>query len=145
VICQKSEVLTEVGWMGLAAFGAPGAGAFGQQQQNGTRTIPFQRVQEVDGSSSTGSKTPVYLQSISAMQPYSNKSFEELRWEDYQVKTVVRNAPYSCSCLWLIWSRVLLSRVGVMEGAWILYALEISSEKDNTEGKKGRHRRVSSR
>jgi hypothetical protein len=91
---QNLKTLTEVGGMGLAAFGAPGAGAFGQQQQNGTRTIPFQRVQEVDGSSSTGSKTPVYLQSISAMQPYANKSFEELRWEDYQVWTCARNAPY---------------------------------------------------
>lgn len=52
-----------------AAQGAPGAG--------GTRQTPFTPTGKQDGSSS------ITLQSISAMPAYEQKSFEELRMEDY--------------------------------------------------------------
>ena len=63
----------------------PSAG-FGQQQQqpaSGTRTVPWRKT--AAASDSAGSKSDGNYFSITAMQEYSSKSFEELRWEDYQV------------------------------------------------------------
>lgn len=54
-----------------------------QQQQNGTRAVQWRRTVSTDTS---GGKNDGYYQSISAMPEYTGKSFEELRWEDYQVR-----------------------------------------------------------
>jgi nuclear pore complex protein Nup98-Nup96 len=61
------------------AFGAAGASAPGAATQ-GTAATPFQPFTEKDGAGS--SSTSAY-QSITMQQPYQNKSFEELRVEDY--------------------------------------------------------------
>ena len=67
----------------IASRSYPIAG-FGQQQQqqNGSRNVAWRKTpsQETSGGKNDGS----YL-SISAMPEYAGKSFEELRWEDYQV------------------------------------------------------------
>jgi hypothetical protein len=55
-------------------FGAPATG-FGA---TGTTLAPYQPTKEQDQGGQ------VTLHSITAMQPHLNKSFEELRWEDYQ-------------------------------------------------------------
>mmetsp|Transcript_1465 Transcript_1465/g.1626 ORF Transcript_1465/g.1626 Transcript_1465/m.1626 type:complete len:1759 (-) Transcript_1465:394-5670(-) len=54
------------------AFGSPSVGANG-----GTRIAPFQPQSSQDGSNN------ILLHSITAMPQYANKSFEELRFEDY--------------------------------------------------------------
>ncbi|KAG7354391.1 nucleoporin autopeptidase [Nitzschia inconspicua] len=59
------------------AFGAPVGGMAGATGTGGTKVTPFQPTQRQDGTSQ------ISLQSITAMQPYENKSFEELRFEDY--------------------------------------------------------------
>lgn len=95
--CQTrcKHVLTQV---------LPPAG-FGQQQQpaSGTRTVPWRKT--AAASDSAGSKSDGNYFSITAMQEYSSKSFEELRWEDYQVvpcKPNVLKAVVTCSqCLFL--------------------------------------------
>lgn len=68
-----------------------GFGNFGQQQQQpqqqqttGTRTVPWQKTPETEGTGSQ--RTTVNYVTISCMQPYQSKSPEELRWEDYQVR-----------------------------------------------------------
>lgn len=58
-----------------------------QQQQNGTRAVQWRRTVSTDTS---GGKNDGYYQSISAMPEYTGKSFEELRWEDYQVGVSVQ-------------------------------------------------------
>ncbi|GBG75208.1 hypothetical protein CBR_g19844 [Chara braunii] len=63
---------------GATAFGT--AGGFGQQQQRGSRTIPYQATNDPDSPAGQPGK----FMSISAMPAYKNKSDEELRWEDYQ-------------------------------------------------------------
>lgn len=63
------------------------AGGFGSgfganttaQTNNGTGGTPFQAFQEKDGATSQTS----HYQSLTFQQPYQNKSFEELRVEDY--------------------------------------------------------------
>jgi len=63
-----------------APFGAaPGAGGFGAsiQQTTGTASIPFTTTNKNDGSNT------IVLQSISGMPQFEQKSFEELRLEDY--------------------------------------------------------------
>ncbi|EED91206.1 hypothetical protein THAPSDRAFT_262891, partial [Thalassiosira pseudonana CCMP1335] len=57
-----------------SAFGQP---ALGGQQQTGTAAVPYQETSKNDGSSS------IILQAITAMPQYEQKSFEELRLEDY--------------------------------------------------------------
>ena len=54
-----------------------------QQQQSGTRQTPWRKTSS--GETSNGKSDGSYFFSISAMPEYSGKSFEELRWEDYQV------------------------------------------------------------
>lgn len=63
------------------AFGAPAANTGMGGAGNGTAIVPFQARQEPEPSKP--SHTNIY-QSISAMPQYSNFSFEELRWQDYQ-------------------------------------------------------------
>ena len=60
----------------LSGFGAP------QQQTAGTRSVAWRKTAASDSSS--GKSDGNYL-SIVAMPEYASKSFEELRWEDYQV------------------------------------------------------------
>ena len=60
----------------LAGFGAP------QQQAAGTRSVPWRKT---PASDSTSGKSDGNYLSIVAMPEYAGKSFEELRWEDYQV------------------------------------------------------------
>ncbi|KAK9808458.1 hypothetical protein WJX73_007966 [Symbiochloris irregularis] len=81
-----------------STFGAPGSGfgaqggfggGFGQQNMSaptGTRTPGFQRVavSEPGGANQKGPSQPCYYMTITAQDPYKNKSLEELRWEDYQ-------------------------------------------------------------
>ena len=55
-----------------APFGAPASGA------TGTRGTPYTTTSRQDGN------TSLNFHSITAMQPYENKSFEELRMEDYK-------------------------------------------------------------
>lgn len=62
------------------AFGAASGAAMTGSGQ-GTAAVPFQARQEPEPSKPTS--TNIY-QSISAMPQYSNFSFEELRWQDYQ-------------------------------------------------------------
>ena len=59
----------------LAGFGA-------QQQTTGTRSVPWRKTAASD---STSGKSDGNYFSIVAMPEYASKSFEELRWEDYQV------------------------------------------------------------
>lgn len=75
-------------------FGTPPTG-FGASQgigggfggspspSRGTRTATYRKTQEID-TSSTGSRSTIYFNSISCMPEYNTKSVEELRWEDYQ-------------------------------------------------------------
>ena len=60
----------------VAGFGAP------QQQAAGTRSVPWRKTTAAD---STSGKSDGQYFSIVAMPEYAGKSFEELRWEDYQV------------------------------------------------------------
>ena len=48
--------------------------------QPGTGNPPYKPVQHHDNNSNM----PVYIQAITAMEAFKEKSFEELRWEDYQ-------------------------------------------------------------
>jgi len=61
------------------AFGAPAAGGFGQPQQTqtGSTVAPYQTTTKQDGTNQ------IVLQAITAMPQYEQKSFEELRLEDY--------------------------------------------------------------
>ncbi|KAF2716511.1 hypothetical protein K431DRAFT_307713 [Polychaeton citri CBS 116435] len=63
---------------GFGAGAGAGAPAGGNNNQ-GTSATPFQPFQEKDTATNTNS----HYQSISFMTPYSGKSFEELRCEDY--------------------------------------------------------------
>jgi hypothetical protein len=84
---KKAGKLSWPDFWGKAAggFGSPAQTVFGQQQ--GTRAVPYSKTQEYDtSSSSTGAKSTVFYNSIVAMPQYSNKSPDELRWEDYQVR-----------------------------------------------------------
>ena len=56
-------------------FGAPAAP--GQPGAGGTKQTPYQPTNRQDGTST------IQMQSISAMSAYENKSFDELRYEDY--------------------------------------------------------------
>mmetsp|Transcript_24608 Transcript_24608/g.29686 ORF Transcript_24608/g.29686 Transcript_24608/m.29686 type:complete len:1099 (+) Transcript_24608:250-3546(+) len=58
-------------------FGAAGAGAMGGGAQPGTLAVPWSATNRIDGNSNMN------LQAITAMSQYENKSFEELRLEDY--------------------------------------------------------------
>ncbi|CAK1364592.1 unnamed protein product [Cercospora beticola] len=60
-------------------FGGFGASTTTAQTNNGTAGTPFQAFQEKDTATSQTS----HFQSITFQQPYQNKSFEELRVEDY--------------------------------------------------------------
>ena len=59
---------------GGSIFGQPGGATPGQ---GGTKVAPFQPTGRQDGT------TSITLHSITAMQAYEQKSFEELRFEDY--------------------------------------------------------------
>eukprot|EP00977_Amphora_coffeiformis_P007068 scaffold1536_cov166-Amphora_coffeaeformis.AAC.2 len=61
-----------------AAGGMFGAATPGAAAGNGTRGVQYQPTTKQDGQSS------INFQSITAMQQYEGKSFEELRMEDYQ-------------------------------------------------------------
>lgn len=52
-------------------------GAQQQQQQPGSLAFPYQTTSKTDGS------TQIVLQAITAMPQYEQKSFEEIRLEDY--------------------------------------------------------------
>lgn len=76
----------------FAGFGQqqqqPGFGM--QQQQQGSKNVQYQKVPDTEGTGSA--KTNVALCTIVAMpafQPPNEKSFAELRWEDYQVQRPV--------------------------------------------------------
>ena len=64
-----------------------GQPSFGMQQQaGGSKSVPFQKVSEPEGSGT--SRSTVYLCSLPCMPQFqgaNEKSFEELRSEDYQV------------------------------------------------------------
>lgn len=62
-----------------SAFGAPVAGGYGQPQQTqtGSTVAPYQTTNKQDGNNS------ICLHSITAMPQYEQKSFEEIRLEDY--------------------------------------------------------------
>ena len=69
----------------FGAFGSPapaapatvGFGAQQQQQAVGTAAVPYQKTNKQDGTNQ------IVLQAITAMPQYEQKSFEELRVEDY--------------------------------------------------------------
>jgi nuclear pore complex protein Nup98-Nup96 len=65
------------------AFGNTGIGQseFGGQR-GGSRVASYSATTETDG----GSAQPGRLESISAMPVYKDKSHEELRWEDNQLR-----------------------------------------------------------
>ncbi|GAB5030114.1 nucleoporin 98 [Nannochloropsis oceanica] len=65
-------------WGSAGGLGGIGRGA--TQQQTGTGNPPYRPTVHHDNSSSVAT----YIQAISAMDAYKDKSFEELRWEDYQ-------------------------------------------------------------
>ncbi|KAL6777466.1 NUP189 [Auxenochlorella protothecoides x Auxenochlorella symbiontica] len=67
------------------SFGSPGGfgGGAAATAGRGTRGVPWRKTQEQDGAAN-GPKTTVYLNSISCMPEYANKSVEELRREDYE-------------------------------------------------------------
>ncbi len=66
---------------GFGGFGAAPATPFGsqqpQQQKAGTLAFPFQTTTKTDGNNQ------IVFHSISGMSQYEQKSFEELRMEDY--------------------------------------------------------------
>lgn len=70
-------MLTKVDIDHVLGFGAPQ-----QQQAAGTRSVAWRKTAASDSTS--GKSDGNYL-SIVAMPEYAGKSFEELRWEDYQV------------------------------------------------------------
>lgn len=65
-------------WGTAGGMGGIGRGA--TQQQTGTGNPPYRPTVHHDNSSSVAT----YIQAITAMDAYKDKSFEELRWEDYQ-------------------------------------------------------------
>lgn len=69
------------GGQGYSAFGAPASG-FSGSQGVGTLSVKYQDTVEQDTTG--GSLTSLKYHSISAMPAYRNKTFEELRAEDYQ-------------------------------------------------------------
>ncbi|XP_038055472.1 nuclear pore complex protein Nup98-Nup96-like isoform X2 [Patiria miniata] len=78
-------------------FGAASGGLFGGTPQNGT-TVKFNPVTSTDTMVKGGQSTSVNTrhQVITAMKEYENKSFEELRMEDY---TANRKGPSSTGLL----------------------------------------------
>ena len=79
-----------------AGFGQQQQGqqGFGMQQQQivGSKNVPYQKVSESEGSGAT--KTTVHLCTLVSMpqfQPPNEKSFEELRYEDYQVEQLFKH------------------------------------------------------
>ncbi|KAL3138125.1 hypothetical protein ABBQ38_005353 [Trebouxia sp. C0009 RCD-2024] len=70
------------GGFGAAAPAFGQGGGFGAPQQAaGTRSVQFRKT---PASDSTSGKSDGNYLSIVAMPEYANKSFEELRWEDYE-------------------------------------------------------------
>ena len=69
------------GQLTTGAFG--GFGGASPSPSRGTRATSYRKTQEVD-TSSAGTKSTIFFNSISCMPEYSSKSAEELRWEDYQ-------------------------------------------------------------
>ena len=60
-----------------------------QQQQQGTKHLQYQKVPDTEGTGTT--KTTVGMCTIAALpgfRPPNDKSFAELRWEDYQVQVL---------------------------------------------------------
>lgn len=64
---------------GFGGFGQNNAASTAGNNNSGTGGTPFSAVVEKDGATSQNS----HYQSITFQQPYQNKSFEELRVEDY--------------------------------------------------------------
>ncbi|WPH02186.1 Hypothetical protein R9X50_00504100 [Acrodontium crateriforme] len=62
-----------------STFGGFGASGSANNSNNGTAAVPFQATTEKDGATSS---TSAY-QSVTFQEPYKNRSFEELRTEDY--------------------------------------------------------------
>ncbi|KAK5119757.1 hypothetical protein LTR85_007333 [Meristemomyces frigidus] len=63
----------------FGGFGATNTAAAAGNNNQGTATVPFQPFQEKEGATNV---TQAY-QSVTFQEPYKNKSFEELRVEDY--------------------------------------------------------------
>lgn len=67
--------------MGGTTAGTPSPwGGVGGGGQSGTGNPSYRATAHHDNNSSA----PTYIQAITAMEAYKEKSFEELRWEDYQ-------------------------------------------------------------
>ena len=85
-----------------------GFGAQQQQQQQGTRGITYQKVQEMEGGTGSGAaggqKTAVQFCTILALPQFKEpheKSAAELRWEDYQVRSshvMLVSSWWFCGC-----------------------------------------------
>lgn len=63
-------------------------------QTSGSRTVQWRKTGEIE-IANIGTPRQLY-RSISAMPEYSSKSFEELRWEDFQVSFVFHVWLVSC-------------------------------------------------
>ena len=85
----------------LAGSQSSNSTTFGNQQQGGSRIIPY--TSTIDAESGTGG--PGKLQSISAMTVHKDKCHEELRWEDSRrgdKGTHITNPLYHIRCLYLM-------------------------------------------
>lgn len=77
------------------AFGTPAAAAPGM----GSRAAPYTKTQDIDSQQSAGGqKQTVYFNSISAMPAYLSKSVEELRHEDYAVRSLLQHQRIYLCC-----------------------------------------------
>lgn len=75
----------------FGGFGATPTTSFGMQETKGTGNPPYKPTPDTD--TSTGAV--LNQVSITAMPNYANKSFEELRWEDMQMKKQPGQQPQS--------------------------------------------------
>ena len=87
-------------WCCGTGFGTPGAfGAAAPAPGMGSRAAPYTKTQDVDSQQSAGGqKQTVFFNSISAMPAYVSKSVEELRHEDYAVRSPRRHQRSRLCC-----------------------------------------------